>query len=110
MKEAAFGIEDLQSLVLTVAYDHPRLRIDGDAVRQIELARPLALRAPFKLKPAVGREFHHTRVFVAIAHIKRTIAQHGDIGGQVEVRVIVPGTARSPRVSSSLPSGVNLKT
>jgi hypothetical protein len=62
-------------------------------VRKIELTIPLPFRAPLELKLPFSAEFHHPRVLVAIADIKRAVSQHGDIGGQVEMRVIAPRRA-----------------
>ena len=59
-----FGIEDLDALVLAIHHPQQPLGIDGDAVRDLELTRALALAAPRLEEPAGLVELEHPRVAV----------------------------------------------
>ena len=86
-------IEGLQSRVAAIADENAAPLIHRDAVRKIELPRFRALAAPFELVMARGVELHHARVAVTIAHVKGTVREHGDIGWQIEMRLVRTGVA-----------------
>ena len=55
-------IEDLNAVVLTIADEHASARIDGERVRDIELARAHAFLAPRLEELSVLVELHDARV------------------------------------------------
>ncbi len=52
-------------------------------MRQVELAGPLALRAPLEQKLSVGRRLQHPIVPVPVAKIEQTVLPDGNIAGTV---------------------------
>src|SRR5688572_145907 len=57
-------VEDLHAVVLAVAHEDAPVGVDPDAVRQVELARPVAGLAPRLEQLAGGGEAVHARVAV----------------------------------------------
>ena len=66
----AVRAEDLDAVVLAVADEHAAVGGDGDAVRQVELAGPVARLAPRPLELAVRREVVHAAVAVAVGDVE----------------------------------------
>src|SRR2546425_392070 len=80
----ALGAEDLDAIVLAVADEDAAIRVDGDAMRQVELARPGARYAPGLLELAGRREAMHPTVAVPIGDIEVAPRTDGQIRGPVE--------------------------
>src|SRR5262245_26152927 len=63
--EIAILVEDLNAIVAAVADEDPSLRIDGDGVRRVELAGPLAFPAPRLDEFPVLGKLHDARIGVS---------------------------------------------
>src|SRR3984893_8151929 len=61
--------EYLDALVRPVGHVQLALRVEGDAVRQVGLAPPMAPRAPRLDEPSVARKAVHAGVAVAVGHV-----------------------------------------
>jgi hypothetical protein len=63
-------------------------------MRQVKLAWTGTLRAPLEQKLPVSAELHHPGVLVAVAHVKRPVASHGNRSRAIEMTDISPATPR----------------
>ena len=88
---AVRSIEHLDPRILTIDYENAACRVDRNAMRQIELAGPLSLRAPLRKKSSIARELHHPAVPAAVADIERAVRRDRNISGTVEMRAVCPG-------------------
>src|SRR5437763_1329877 len=68
-EEFAVGREDLDPLVRAVGDVELAIIVEGDRVRQMELARAVARRAPRGFELAVRGEAVHAGVAVAVGHV-----------------------------------------
>src|SRR5271157_1448565 len=90
-EELAVGIENLNAIILAVAYIDILVGIDANRMGSVELSRPCAALAPFQQELALARELDHAGVAVAVGDEEIAVGQKGDVSGTVE-RVV--GRAR----------------
>src|SRR5439155_11115131 len=100
----AVRAEDLDTVALPVTDEDAAIRRHGDAVRQIELSRAAAWRAPRTLELPAGGELMHTAVAVPIGHVQVAFRANRNVGGAVEracstrdgheVLAVIPGVRR----------------
>ena len=95
IQEFAIFVEHLYAMVIAVVHeDAPGLNVDCDAVHAIEVAgsgfvRRIALLAPGGYVFAVFIELHHAGVGIAIGDEHGAIGKPSQVGGPVEVLVVV---------------------
>src|SRR5712671_1757993 len=68
-EEVAVRREYLDALVRSIGHVELAVRVERDAVRQVELALAMARRAPRLDEPAVARKAVHAGVAVAVGHV-----------------------------------------
>ena len=80
----ALGREDLDALVRAVGDIELAVIVEGDAVRQVELALAIARRAPRFDEPAVARKAVHAGVAVAVGHVDVAVGVGHHLGRVIE--------------------------
>src|SRR5271154_1860384 len=90
--EGSVPVEHLYSSVPGVGDEHITLRIDRDAVRDVELARPAPSGAPGLDELAVLVELGDPGVAEAIRHVNVTSRVPGDVGGPLKQIALRPRT------------------
>src|SRR6266851_7374836 len=83
-EEVALRREYLDALVRSIGHVKLAVRVDRDAVRQVELALGLARRAPRLDEPAVARKAVHAGVAVAVGHVDVAVGVGNHLGGVIE--------------------------
>ena len=109
-EELAIGIEDLNAVILAVAYIDILVGIDADRMGSVELPRPFAAPAPFQQVLALAGELDHAGVAVAVGDEEIAIGQERNVGGTVECVVGGAGLSLRAKSARSLPSPVNSMT
>src|SRR5262249_25506127 len=97
--EISLLIEDLDAVVAAVADEDPSLRIDGDCVRRVELARGRAFLAPRLDELSILRELHDARVGVpamSIRHENIPVPRRHYLARTIEGVRPVPSNPRPP--------------
>src|SRR5262245_20105621 len=99
-QEGSVRVEHLDALVVAVGHVDEALGIDRHGMRDVELARSLALASPRRDEVAVAVELEYARLALAVTlhHVNVTVGGKGHVvrlveQRQVAVRVAVAGRA-----------------
>src|SRR5580700_9315277 len=82
-------IEHLNAVVRPIRDVDAAVPIDGNRVWRVELAIPRAGSSPGQQKFAVLIELNDARIAIAIADKEGAIRQPGDVGGALEMLIVV---------------------
>jgi len=88
----AIRAEELDTVVLAIAYQHPSIGGDADAVREIELARTSAGLSPGLDQFTVSGESMDPGIAVPVSDVKFAVSRNGDIRGRVKGWPSTPDT------------------
>ena len=84
-------IEDLNAIVGPIGDIHAAVSVDGNRMWRVELAVSGAGCPPGQQELSVLVELYDTRIAISVAYKKRAIRQPGDVGGPLEMFVVVAG-------------------
>jgi len=90
-EEATTPVEHLHAGVGPICNEDPTCTVQGDAMRQIELAGLASLASPLSHESTIRRKLNDPAVFVAVRHIDRAIGCNRHVGRLVKVRRVIAG-------------------
>src|SRR5271166_500498 len=84
LDEVTLGVEDLDALVLAVPNVNSALRVDGDAMRQVEFTNAGSKFSPGFDVISIAVKLYDTGISIAVSDVYMTVLGEGHIGWLVE--------------------------